>query len=60
MNRLTHRHRGQAPSHSLIFIYQADISLLLICFCPAFDLAFDLDLRRPIKHAGRTQAWIRG
>jgi len=29
---LPHRYREQAPSHSLISIHQADISLLLICF----------------------------
>ncbi|SFI26586.1 hypothetical protein SAMN03159342_02897 [Pseudomonas sp. NFPP04] len=30
MSWLTHRHRGQAPSHSLISIHQLDIRLLLI------------------------------
>ncbi len=38
MSWLTHRHRGQAPSHSLIFMYQLKGGLLwlwlwlLICF----------------------------
>ncbi|QDH65911.1 hypothetical protein FKZ69_18405 [Pseudomonas azotoformans] len=35
---LTHPHRGQAPSHIWISIQQADLSLLLLCFCSAFAL----------------------
>ncbi|KAA8559534.1 hypothetical protein FX985_05912 [Pseudomonas extremaustralis] len=34
---LTHSYRGQAPSHSLICIHQADLSWLLLCFCSLGD-----------------------
>ncbi len=52
---LTHRYRGIG-----IYITTATSIPLAVAVAVAvavvFDLAFDLDLRRPVNHAGRTQA----
>ncbi|MCD7040755.1 hypothetical protein LRQ20_20870 [Pseudomonas sp. MAFF 311096] len=39
MHQLTHRHREQAPSHSLIAMLQVDIRWLLILDAPSNTLA---------------------
>ena len=46
-------HRRQASSHNLNLHSSGR-------YQPALDLACDLDLRRPVKHAGRNSAWIWG